>query len=142
MSAAKQGDSVKVHYTGTFADGSEFDSSRGQEPLAFTLGEGQMIPGFEEAVVGMARGERKTITIPCDQAYGERNEAMSQTVPRDVIPEDIQLEQGMVLFAEGPDGQTVRFTVAGFDAETVQVDGNHPLAGHDLTFDLELVEIA
>jgi FKBP-type peptidyl-prolyl cis-trans isomerase 2 len=142
MSEAKSGDFVKVHYTGSLSDGTQFDSSQGQEPLAFTLGEGNMIPGFEQAVMGMSQGDKKTITIPCGDAYGERNEDMKQVVPRSVIPDEIDLVEGMVLHAEGPDGQTVRFTVAGFDEQQVQIDGNHPLAGHDLTFDLELVEIA
>ncbi|MCF7982995.1 MAG: peptidylprolyl isomerase [Thiohalocapsa sp.] len=142
MSEAKSGDFVKVHYTGSLSDGTQFDSSQGQEPLAFTLGEGNMIPGFEQAVMGMSQGDKKTITIPCGEAYGERNEDMKQVVPRSVIPDEIDLVEGMVLHAEGPDGQTVRFTVAGFDEQQVQIDGNHPLAGHDLTFDLELVEIA
>jgi FKBP-type peptidyl-prolyl cis-trans isomerase 2 len=142
MPEAKSGDTVKVHYTGSFTDGTEFDSSRGQEPLEFTLGQGGMIPGFETAVVGMTPGDSKTVTIPCEQAYGERNEGMVQDVPRSAIPDEIELAQGMMLHAQGPDGQTLRFTVAEFDDATVTVDGNHPLAGHDLVFDLELVEIA
>ncbi len=142
MSEAKSGDTVKVHYTGTLTDGTEFDSSRGQEPLEFTLGQGQMISGFEEAVVGMALGENKTITIPSDEAYGERNDAMVQQVPRGAIPPEIELAEGMLLQAQGPDGETLRFTVADFNEEEVTVDGNHPLAGRDLTFELELVQIA
>ncbi len=142
MSEAKSGDTVKVHYTGTLADGTEFDSSRGQEPLEFTLGQGQMIGGFEEAVVGMAQGENKKITITSDDAYGERNEAMVQQVPREAIPPEIDLAEGMLLQAQGPDGETLRFTVADFNDEEVTVDGNHPLAGRDLTFELELVQIA
>jgi FKBP-type peptidyl-prolyl cis-trans isomerase 2 len=142
MSEAKTGDTVKVHYTGTLADGSEFDSSRGHEPLEFMLGQGNMIAGFENAVLGMALGEQKTITIPCEQAYGERNPQMTQSVPRSAIPDDIQLAKGAVLHAQNPEGQTIRFTVAAFDDEQVTVDGNHPLAGQDLIFDLELVAIA
>ncbi|MFP4246839.1 MAG: FKBP-type peptidyl-prolyl cis-trans isomerase [Halochromatium sp.] len=142
MSEAKSGDTVKVHYTGTLADGTEFDSSRGQEPLEFTLGEGQMISGFEDAVLGMAPGENKTVTIVSDEAYGERNEAMVQQVPRSAIPPEIELSEGLLLQAQGPDGETLRFTVADFDDDEVTVDGNHPLAGRDLTFQLELVQIA
>jgi len=142
MSEAKTGDTVKVHYTGTLADGSTFDSSRGQEPLEFRLGEGNMIAGFENAVLGMALGERKTVTIPCEQAYGERNPQMSQSVPRSAIPDDIELAEGTVLHAQNPEGQTIRLTVAAFDDENVTVDGNHPLAGQDLIFSLELVAIA
>lgn len=142
MSEAKTGDTVKVHYRGTLADGTEFDSSRGQEPLEFTLGQGQLISGFEDAVVGMTLGENKTITIAPDEAYGERNEAMVQKVPRGAIPPEIELAEGMLLQAQGPDGETLRFTVADFNDEQVTVDGNHPLAGRDLTFELELVQIA
>lgn len=142
MSEAKSGDTVKVHYTGTLSDGTEFDSSRGQEPLEFTLGQGQMISGFEEAVVGMTLGENKTVTLASEEAYGERNEAMVQEVPRSAIPPEIKLTEGMLLQAQGPDGETLRFTVADFNEEAVTVDGNHPLAGRDLTFQLELVQIA
>lgn len=138
---AKPGDSVQVHYTGTLADGSEFDSSRGAEPLGFTLGEGQVIPGFENAILGMLVGETKVITIPCEQAYGERDEQMLQAIPREAMPDDLELATGMVLHAEGPEGQVLRFTVADFDDETVTIDGNHPLAGRDLIFDLELLAI-
>ncbi|MGD2020046.1 MAG: peptidylprolyl isomerase [Thiohalocapsa sp.] len=140
--SAAPGDTVKVHYTGRLVDGTEFDSSRGAEPLELTLGQGQTIPGFEDAIIGMAAGEQKSVTIPCDSAYGARNEEMTQTVPRSVIPEDIELTQGMVLNARSPEGQTVSFTVAAFDDENVTVDGNHPLAGHDLVFELELVAVA
>ncbi|MBK5930801.1 FKBP-type peptidyl-prolyl cis-trans isomerase [Halochromatium salexigens] len=142
MSEAKSGDTVKVHYTGTLSDGTEFDSSRGQEPLEFTLGQGQMISGFEDAVLGMALGENKTVTLASEEAYGERNEAMVQEVPRSAIPPEIELTEGMLLQAQGPDGETLRFTVADFNEEAVTVDGNHPLAGRDLTFQLELVQIA
>lgn len=141
MSTAKSGDTVKVHYTGTLSDGTQFDSSRGREPLEFTIGSGQLISGFDLAVDGMTVGETKTVTIPSDQAYGERNPEMQQVVPRSAIPNDIELEEGMVLSANGPQGQTLRFKVVGFDQEKVSVDGNHPLAGKDLTFDLELVSI-
>lgn len=140
--SATVGDTVKVHYTGRLVDGTEFDSSRGAEPLEITLGQGDTIAGFESAVVGMSPGEQKSVTIPCDSAYGARNEEMTQTVPRSVIPEDIDLTVGMVLNARSPDGQTVSFTVADFNDENVTVDGNHPLAGHDLVFDLELVAVA
>jgi len=142
MSQAKSGDTVRIHYTGTLGDGTQFDSSRGGEPLEFTLGGGNIIPGFENAVLGMSAGETKTVTIASEDAYGPRNENLTQEVPRNAIPEDIDLAQGMVLHAQGPEGQTVTFTVVAFDDESVRVDGNHPLAGQDLTFALELVEIA
>jgi FKBP-type peptidyl-prolyl cis-trans isomerase 2 len=140
--AAAVGDTVQVHYTGRLVDGTQFDSSRGTEPLEVTLGQGETIAGFENALVGMVPGEQKSVTIPCDEAYGERNEAMTQTLPRSVIPDEIELEVGMVLNARSPEGQTVSFSVAQFDDEQVTVDGNHPLAGHDLVFDLELVAVA
>jgi peptidylprolyl isomerase len=139
--AAKAGDTVQVHYTGTLADGSEFDSSRGHEPLEVKLGEGNLIPGFENAVFGMSVGDSKQVTIPCSEAYGEHNPQMTQQVPRDVIPAEIELAEGMTLHAQGPEGQTLRFTVVSFDDESVAIDGNHPLAGKDLIFDLELMAI-
>ncbi len=142
MSQAQAGQTVKVHYTGTLDDGTQFDSSAGREPLEFTLGNGSVIAGFDEAVTGMSVGENKTITIPSDQAYGEHNPEMVQNVPREAIPSDIELETGMVLNAQGPDGHTLNFTVTSFDEQQVTVDGNHPLAGKDLTFALELVEVA
>jgi FKBP-type peptidyl-prolyl cis-trans isomerase 2 len=142
MSAAKSGDTVKVHYTGTLNDGSQFDSSQGREPLEFTLGTGQVIAGFNDAITGMSVGDSKTITIPSDQAYGSHNPTMVQEVPRSAIPADIELQQGMVLSAQDPNGHTVNFTVMQFNEEKVTVDGNHPLAGEDLTFALELVAIA
>ncbi|MDJ0805258.1 MAG: peptidylprolyl isomerase [Gammaproteobacteria bacterium] len=141
MSAAKAGDTVKVHYTGTLSDGTQFDSSRGGEPLEFTIGSGQLISGFNDAVNGMSVGDSKTVNIPSDQAYGEHNPEMMQVVPRSAIPTDIELEVGMVLSANNPDGRTLHFKVVEFDDEKVSVDGNHPLAGKDLTFDLELVSI-
>jgi len=142
MSQAKHGDVVRVHYTGTLADGTEFDSSRGREPLEFTLGGGGLIPGFEKAVFGMSTGENKIVTIPAEDAYGPRRAELSHEAPRTVIPDDIELTTGMILHAEGPEGQELTFQVTAFDEETVTLDGNHPLAGEDLTFRLELVEVA
>jgi len=141
MSQAKNGDTVKVHYVGTLTDGTLFDSSQGREPLEFALGTGKVIPGFENALVGMSVGENKTVTIPADEAYGQRHAHMTREVPRASIPDDIQLAEGMVLHAQGPEGQTLSFTVASFDDEMVKIDGNNPLAGKDLTFALELVAI-
>lgn len=140
MAQAQTGDTVRVHYSGTLSDGTEFDSSRGREPLQFTLGAGGIIPGFEQAVTGMETGEKKTVTIPAAEAYGARNEAMVQQVPRSQIPEEIELERGVQLRAEGPEGAII-VTVTAFDDDTVTLDANHPLAGEDLTFELELVEI-
>lgn len=142
MSTAKPGDTVKVHYTGTLDDGSEFDSSRGREPLEFTIGSGQVIAGINEAVTGMSAGDSKTVTIPADQAYGDRDAGMVGQVPRSSVPDDIELQPGMVLSARGPQGQTLHFKVVDFNDHQVTVDGNHPLAGEDLTFDLEVVAVS
>ncbi|MEY6432574.1 peptidylprolyl isomerase [Thioalkalicoccus limnaeus] len=142
MNEAKQGDTVKVHYTGTLDDGTVFDSSRGNAPLEFTLGAGDVIPGFDSAVTGMAAGDTKTVVIPAAEAYGPRNEEMTQPIPRAAIPDEIELAAGLILHAEAPDGNKLSFTVVEFDDERVLIDGNHPLAGRDLTFALELVEIA
>jgi len=141
MSQAKSGDSVKIHYTGTLDDGSQFDSSEGREPLAFTLGGGQVIPGFDEAVDGMAVGEKKTVRIEAEKAYGERHPEMVQEVPKSALPADMEVEEGMPLQAQGPNGQVMNLVVTGISEETIVVDGNHPLAGQALTFSIELVSI-
>ena len=141
MSTAKSGDTVRVHYTGTLNDGSEFDSSRSRAPLEFTVDSGQVIAGFNEAVSGMSVGDSKTVTIPADQAYGQHNPEMVQDVPRSAIPADIELQEGMILSARSPEGQNINFKVVEFNDEQVRVDGNHPLAGEDLTFKLELMAI-
>ena len=140
--AANQGQTVRVHYTGTLEDQSEFDSSRKRgEPLEFTIGVRQVIPGFEEAVVGMAPGDSKVVNIPAAEAYGEYRQEMVAEFPRSEIGDDIQLEEGLVLSAQGPNGEQLHFSVVSFNDENVTLDGNHPLAGKDLTFDIELVEI-
>ena len=141
MSEAKNGDSVKIHYTGTLDDGSVFDSSAGRDPLEFTLGSGQVIPGFEEAVLGMKTGESKKVTIPMDKAYGPRNEAMVIQAPRDQVPPEINPEVGQQLQMSGPDGQMVIVRVIEVTDDVVTLDANPPLAGKDLTFEIELVEI-
>jgi FKBP-type peptidyl-prolyl cis-trans isomerase 2 len=141
MPTANAGDTVQVHYTGTLDDGTQFDSSRGREPLEVRLGAGQVIPGFDEALTGMAAGDSKTVTIPADRAYGTRRDEMVQQVPRSAIPADIDLKPGLGLSAEGPGGQRLSFVVVAFDEQQVTLDANHPLAGRDLTFDLELVSI-
>lgn len=142
MTVAKSGDSVKVHYTGTLEDGTQFDSSRGVEPLEFTLGSGQVIAGFDEAVTGMEQGEKKNVTIPADRAYGQRNEEMVITAPRDHVPEDITPEVGQRLQLAGPNNQPIVVEVTEVTDEHIQLDANPPLAGQNLIFDLELVEIA
>lgn len=140
MAQAAAGDSVRVHYTGRLNDGTVFDSSEGRDPLNFTLGSGQVIPGFDEAVTGMTVGESVTITIEPENAYGERREEMVQQVPRSDIPDDIDLAIGMQLQASGPQGDIV-VTVIEMSDEAIKLDANHPLAGKALTFDLQLVEI-
>ena len=141
MSEAKSGDTVRVHYTGTLNDGSQFDSSQGRDPLEFTIGAGQVIPGFDAAVTGMTVGDAKSVTIPADEAYGPRMDEAIQQVPRDAIPSEIEIHEGLQLQASAPNGQPVVVTVVSFDDASVTLDGNHPLAGQDLTFALELVEI-
>jgi peptidylprolyl isomerase len=141
MSQAKSGDDVKIHYTGTLDDGSQFDSSEGRDPLGFTIGSGQVIPGFDEAVNGMAVGETKTVRIEAAQAYGERRPEMVQEVPKSALPADMEVEKGMPLQAQGPDGQVMNLIVTDVSEETIEVDANHPLAGQALTFAIELVSI-
>lgn len=142
MTQAKTGDTVHFHYTGTLSDGSVFDSSEGREPLAFTLGSGQIIPGLDAALDGMTVGEAKTVTIPPEQAYGPRDPQARQAVPRDQIPADIPLEPGTMLQMQTPDGQAIPVTVAEADDQQVVLDANHPLAGQELTFAVEIVAIA
>ena len=141
MSQAKAGDSVKIHYTGTLDDGSQFDSSAGREPLAFELGSGQVIPGFDKAVDGMAVGESKSVNIPAEDAYGVHHPQMVQEVPKSALPDDLVPEEGMNLQAQGPDGQVLNLVVAEVREDSITVDGNHPLAGQALNFDIELVSI-
>ena len=142
MSQAKSGDTVKIHYTGTLDDGTEFDSSAGREPLEFALGGGQVIPGFDSAVDGMSIGDSKTVTIAPGEAYGERHDQLVQEVPKSALPEDMKPEIGMQLQSQSPDGQIMNLVVAEVAEESITVDGNHPLAGQALTFAIELVEIA
>lgn len=142
MSAANTGNTVKVHYSGTLDDGTAFDSTAGREPLEFTIGAGGIIPGFEDAIIGMAVGETKTVTIPAGQAYGPYDAGMTEEIPRAAIPSDIQLENGIILSAEGPEGEPISFVVKSFDEERVVIDGNHPLAGQNLTFSLKVIEIS
>ena len=141
MAKAKTGDTVKVHYTGKLNNGDVFDSSVNADPLQFTIGQKQVISGFEDGVIDMAIGDKKTIEIAAADAYGLRCDDMTQTVDRGVMPAEIELKVGLQLTAQDPDGQPFMVTIAKFDDETVTLDGNHPLAGQDLTFDVELVEI-
>ncbi|GJL82184.1 MAG: peptidyl-prolyl cis-trans isomerase [marine bacterium B5-7] len=141
MSQAKSGDTVRVHYTGKLDDGTQFDTSVERDPLKFELGSGQLINGFDVAVEGMQVGENKTVRIEADDAYGQRDEQLLQNIPKDALPEDLNPSVGMPLQAQGPDGQTVKLLVVAVEDETITVDGNNPLAGEALTFDIELVEI-
>ena len=141
MSQAKAGDSVKIHYTGTLDDGTQFDSSDGREPLAFELGSGQVIPGFDKAVDGMSVGETKSVNIPAEDAYGPHHPQMIQEVPRSALPDDLEPAEGMGLQAQGPDGQVLNLVVTGVQEDSITVDGNHPLAGKALNVDIELVSI-
>ena len=141
MSQAKAGDTVRIHYTGKLEDGTQFDSSAGRDPLEFPLGDGQVIPGFDNAVDGMSVGESKSVTIPADQGYGPRHEELVQEVPKSALPEGMKPQVGMQLQAQSPQGQTMNLVVTAVSEDSITVDGNHPLAGRALHFDIELVEI-
>ena len=141
MSQVKENDTVRVHYTGKLSNGQIFDSSLEREPLEITLGQGMLIPGFEKGVVNMKVNEKKTITIPVTEAYGEVQKELFHEVKRDQLPQDMTPEVGMGLASRNPDGSEVQFRVAEVHEEHIIIDANHPLAGQDLTFDLELVEI-
>jgi len=141
MTQAKLGDTVRVHYTGRLEDGTVFDTSLDREPLRFTIGEGWLIPGFEEAVIGMNPGESKTTVIPADQAYGPHYEEMVIEVDRDQFPEDLEPEVGQQLQILQSDGRAIIVTVTEVSESSVTLDANHPLAGKDLTFDIQLMEI-
>ena len=141
MSQAKSGDTVRIHYTGTLDDGTEFDSSAGREPLEFSLGGGQVIPGFDSAVTGMSVGDSKTVTIAPDDGYGPRHEQLVQQVPKSTLPEDIEPAVGMHLQSQTPDGQVMNLVVVEVAEESITLDANHPLSGQALTFAIELVEI-
>ena len=141
MSKVKNGDTVKVHYTGKLEDGSVFDSSVERDPLEVTLGEGKLIPGFEDAVIGLEVGDKTTASIASADAYGERREDLEVTVERSQLPEDIEPQVGMQLQLNQPNGQPVPVQVTKVEEENIIIDANHPLAGKDLTFDIELIEI-
>ena len=138
---AKRGDTVHVHYRGTLADGTEFDTSAGSDPISFTIGAGEVVPGFEAAIEGMSVGEKKTETIAADDAYGERRDELVFTVERDQMPPGNDIDVGDVLRVGFPDGSSAAVQVAALDDKNVTLDANHPLAGKDLTFELELVAI-
>ncbi|MFL4468376.1 peptidylprolyl isomerase [Tateyamaria armeniaca] len=141
MAEIKDGDTVRIHYTGTLKDGTTFDSSEGRDPLEFVVGAGHIIKGLDSALPGMQEGEKKTVSIDCADAYGPINPALHQGVPRDAIPDDIPLEVGMQLQMQTPEGQPMPVTVTEIDDEQVMLDANHPLAGRDLVFEFEVVSI-
>jgi len=152
MAQAKQGDTVKVHYTGKLEDGSVFDSSVERDPIQFTIGQKMVIPGFENAVVDMTPGDKATVSIPSDEAYGPVRDELLVTIERSQIPSDVDPQVGQVLkFQKQPDkccdkdgcahNETIVFSVVGVTDTHLNLDANHPLAGKDLTFDIELVEI-
>ena len=141
MQQVKSGDTVKVHYHGRLTDGTTFDSSTGREPLDFEVGSGQGIKGFDDGVAGMSVGEKKTIQIPVDEAYGPKDENMVVEFPKANFPEDLQPEVGMSLNMTNGSGQVIPVTIIDVKEDTVLLDANHPLAGQDLIFDLELVSI-
>lgn len=141
MTEVKSGDKVRIHYKGTLADGTVFDSSEGRDPLEFTVGAGQVIVGMDKEMAGMTVGEKKTILAVAEEAYGPRQDDAQQDVPREMIPAEIPLEVGLQLQMQSPQGQIIPVSVVAISEETVTLDANHRLAGEDLTFDIELVEI-
>lgn len=141
MQQVKQGDKVKVHYHGKLNDGTTFDSSEGRDPLEFEVGSGAVIPGFDNGVMGMSVGDKKTINIPADEAYGQRHEELVMDFPKERFPEDMNPEVGMQLMMNNGAGQQFPVTIVEVKGDTVTLDANHQLAGQDLVFDIELVDI-
>ena len=142
MTEVKSGDKVRIHYTGTLQDGTVFDSSQGRDPLEFTVGSGQVIPGLDKHLPGMSVGDTKTVTAEAADAYGPSHDEAIQDVPREQIPADLPLDIGTQLQMQTPQGQAIPVRVVKVTDEAVTLDANHPLAGQDLTFAIELVEIA
>ncbi|HBO13784.1 MAG TPA: peptidylprolyl isomerase [Halieaceae bacterium] len=141
MKQAQAGDTVRIHYSGTLNDGTQFDTSEGSDPLEFAVGSGMVIAGFDKAVEGMAVGESKSVKIPPEEAYGPRHEQLVQEVPKSALPDDIAPAVGMQLQGKSADGQVMNLVVTDVGEAEITVDANHPLAGEELTFDIELVEI-
>ena len=141
MTQAKKGDKVHVHYTGTLEDGTEFDSSRNRDPLEFTIGKNEVIPGFETIVTGMTVGETKKETIPSEDAYGPHHDERVMDLDRDRLPQDLEVSVGQLLEMRHPDGHKIPAMVTGITDDKVTIDANHPLAGKDLTFEIELIAI-
>jgi len=139
--SVKSGDTIKIHYHGKLTDGTTFDSSEGRSPLKFTVGSGAVIRGFDEGVKGMSTGDKKTITIPFAEAYGPEDPNMIIEFPKDRLPSDLTPEVGMQLTMNNADGQQFHVVITGVTDQNIVLNANHPLAGKDLVFDLELVEI-
>jgi peptidylprolyl isomerase len=142
MQQVKHGDKIKVHYHGKLTSGETFDSSAGREPLEFEVGSGMVIKGFDDGVTGMKPGEKKTINIPAEEAYGPLNPDMLMDFPKERFPADMQMEIGMQLMMSDPSGQQFQVKINEIKDDVIVLDGNHPLAGEELIFDLELVEIS
>lgn len=141
MAEAKEGDTVKVHYKGTLQDGTVFDDSRDREPLEFTIGAGEIITGFEDVVIGMEPGEELTAEVDAEDAYGERHDELVASVNRDEMPDDLDPQVGQRLEMQDKNGESMILAVSDVDDSTVTLDANHPLAGEDLVFGIELLEI-
>ncbi len=141
MQEVKSGDTVKVHYSGKLKNGETFDSSEGRDPLEFKVGSGNVIKGFDNGVLEMKPGDKKTVEIPVEEAYGPRNEELLLEFPNEKLPADLKPEEGMQLQLSGQDGQVYPVVVTEVKNDGVVLDANHPLAGEDLVFDIELVEI-
>jgi len=142
MTQVNKGDKIKVHYTGKLEDGTQFDSSVGSDPLEFTIGAGQLIPGFDNGVVGMVIGDKRIVTIPAAEAYGERNEELVLDVEKSQLPPDIEPQIGQMLQSQQPDGNLINMVITNVNETSVTVDANPPLAGKTLIFEIELVEVA
>lgn len=142
MQQAKSGDTVKVHYNGRLTDGTTFDSSSGRDPLEFKVGNGDVIKGFEAGVTGMSVGEKKTVHIPADEAYGQKDDERVVEFPRTNFPAEMEPEVGMQLNMTNGAGQVIPVMIVEVGEEVVTLDANHPLAGEDLIFDIELVDIS
>jgi peptidylprolyl isomerase len=142
MAQAQPGDTVKVHYIGKLDDGTIFDSSAARDPLQFSIGEGRVIPGFEQAAIGMSPGDSKTVTIPAEQAYGSHRPELVMVVERQRMPADLSVEVGQQLEIRQSNGQVIPVIVTDVSESKVTLDANHPLAGQDLTFEIELVEVS
>ena len=141
MTCAKNGDTVKIHYTGKLTNGEVFDSSKERAPFEFTIGSGQVIVGFEQGTIGMEVGQTKTLNIPCDQAYGQKNPDLIAIVARGHLPKDYTPQVGERLGIEHESGQKIPVVITEVKEKEITVDGNHPIAGEDLIFELELIEI-